>query len=301
MKDLRKQLQLLPKADVHNHLHLSGAFQLLKEHNSSIDFTIPPSFDGFDGMMRFIEQHINALIRSSADVILLMDIAIRSAIADNVERLEASVDLGLIQYFDDSLDEFIGAIRKLELRYEKEIVFRPEIGIKKNSPLEQVYGDGLACIESGVFTGVDIYGRETDEDLSGFKELFQAAKALNKKTKVHIGEFTDYRAVEKAIELLDPDEIQHGIGASGSDRTLDMIRERGIRINLCPRSNVALGAVAGIWEHPVRKLYDAGLNITINTDDLLLFGATITDQFADLVELGIFSLDEINKIRKNAF
>ncbi|MBT8205217.1 MAG: hypothetical protein KJO20_07575 [Eudoraea sp.] len=301
MTNLRKQLRMLPKADVHNHLHLSGAFQLLKEHNSSIDFTIPSSFEGFDGMMRFIEQHINTLMRSSEDVLMLMEIAIRSAIMDNVTQLEASVDLDLVRYFDNSLDEFLMIVRQLKHRYGDHIDFRPEIGIKKDCPMEIVYSNGMACIESEVFDGVDIYGRETEANLSGFKTLFKEAKAQKKKTKVHLGEFTDHRSVERAVKALEPDEIQHGIGASGSEKTMEMIRERGIRMNLCPRSNVALGAVADSGAHPIRKLYDAGLKITINTDDLLLFGATITDQFTELVQLGTFSLDEIDEIRQNAF
>ncbi|MBT8222603.1 MAG: amidohydrolase family protein [Eudoraea sp.] len=292
---------MLPKADVHNHLHLSGAFQLLKEDYPDIAFEVPASFDGFDGMMRFIVQHINALMQSPEDVTKLMELAIRSAIKDNVIQLEASVDLDLVKYFDNSLDEFQKAVRQLKRRYEDQIDFRPEIGIKKDCPMETVYSNGIACIESEVFTGVDIYGRETDADLSDFKTLLETAKAKKKKTKVHIGEFTNHRTVERAIEALEPDEIQHGIGASGSEKTMEMIRERGIRLNLCPRSNVALGAVVDSGVHPARKLYDAGLKITINTDDLLLFGATITDQFTELVQLGTFSLDEIDEIRQNAF
>ena len=301
MTDLSKQFRMLPKADVHNHLHLSGAFQLLKKYYPGIDFDMPETFDGFDGMMHFIVQHINPLMQSPEDVTKLMELAIRSAIMDNVTQLEASVDLGLIKYFDNSLDDFLKAVGQLKHSYEDQIDFRPEIGIKKDCPMETVYSNGLACIESEVFAGVDIYGRERDEDLSDFKALFKTAKTRKKKTKVHIGEFTDHRSVEKAIEALEPDEIQHGIGAAASEKTMEMICERGIRLNLCPRSNVALGSVKDSSAHPVRKLYDAGLKITINTDDLLLFGATITDQFTELAQLGTFSLDEIDEIRQNAF
>ena len=300
MEDVKKQFWQLPKADVHNHLHLSAGILLLKEQYPGIHFEPPRSYGGFNGMMHFIEKHVNTLMRSSDDVVMLMDMAIRSAIKDHVNRLEASVDLHLVKYFNDSLENFIVAVGDLKQKYKHQIEFRPEIGIKKDSSLEVVYRNGLACIRSDVFNGIDIYGKEADQDLSGFKEIFEEARARSKKTKVHIGEFSDHISVERAIETLDPDEIQHGIRAVDSENTIEMIIDRGIRLNMCPQSNIALGAAKNYSEHPVRRLYDAGVNITINTDDLLLFNATITDQFAELTRQGLFTFEEIDGIRRNA-
>ena len=297
---LRNKLHSLPKADVHNHFHLSGAVDLLREHYPDIQFETPRSFDGFDGMMHFIIQHVNTLMRSSDDVIMLMDIGIRSSINDNVKYLEASVDLGLAKYFDHSLESLINAVGELKEKYRTEIDFRPEIGIKKSSALDEVYRDGIVCIESEVFTGIDLYGEETYQDLSGFKEIFQEARAKSKKTKVHIGEFTEARSIVHAIETLGPDEIQHGIRAADSEETIQLILDRKIRLNICPHSNVALKAVSSLKEHPIRKLYDKGVSITINTDDHLLFNSTITDQFEDLIQQGMFTFEEIDEIRKNA-
>ena len=300
MTDLRKELQSLPKADVHNHLHLSAAVGLLNSHYPDAQLKTPSTYDGFEGMMHFIIQNVNILMRSPQDVINLMDMAIRTSIGDNVKRLEASVDLGLAKYFDNNLDALIDAVGTLKAKYKTEIELRPEIGIKKSSELEEVYGDGMACIESEVFDGIDLYGKESDQDLSGFKEIFQEAKARSKKTKVHTGEFLDANTVVHAIHTLEPDEIQHGIHAVHSVEAMELIRDREIRLNLCPHSNVALGAVDSLAVHPIRKLYDAGVKITINTDDLLLFHSTITDQYLALIEAGMFSLSEIEEINAAA-
>ncbi len=300
MEEQKPNFQELPKADVHNHLHLSGGFMLLKEKFPHIDYRIPESYDGFDGMMRFIQEYINPLMKTSEDVIMLMDLALRSAIDDEVKLLEASVDMQLLKYFDDSLEEYLSAIRSLKYKYKNQLEFRPEIGIKKDSPLDMVYQMGRACIQSDVFEGIDLYGKESDEDLTGFREIFDQARKLSKKTKVHIGEFTDHRSVEKAIIALEPHEIQHGIRAADSENTMKMIVDRGIRLNICPQSNIALGAAEDYSTHPLRKLYEAGVRITINTDDLLLFGATITDQFTQLFEQGLFTFEEIEGLRRNA-
>jgi len=300
MDDLRHKIQSLPKGDVHSHLHLSAGIDLLKVKYPKLDLSVPQYYKGFEGMMLFIEQHINTFMTSSEEVINLMDIGIKSSMADNVTYLEASIDINLFRFFNNSVHEFIEAVDRLKKNYLGKIDFRPEIGIKKDSPTEIIYESGMQCIESGVFNGLDIYGNEKDWDLSGFQELFLYAKTKKLKTKVHIGEFSGHETIEKAIEQLEPDEIQHGIHAAESNNTMHMIVERGIRMNVCPQSNIALGVVANIYAHPIRKLYDSGINLTINTDDLLLFNATLTDQYVNLIEHDIFTLKEINEIRKNS-
>jgi len=300
MNDLRRKIQSLPKGDVHSHLHLSAGIDLLKDEYPKLDLSVPQYYKGFEGMMLFIEQYINTFMTSSEKAINLMDIGIRSSMADNVTCLEASIDINLFRFFNNSVKELIEAVDRLKMKYLGQIDFRPEIGIKKNSPSEIIYESGIQCIESGVFDGLDIYGNEKGMDLSGFQELFLYAKTKKLKTKVHVGEFSGHETIEKAIELLEPDEIQHGIHAAESGNTMHMIVERGIRINICPQSNIALGAVADIYAHPIRKLYDSGINLTINTDDLLLFNATLTDQYVNLIEHDIFTFEEVNEIRMNS-
>ncbi|WP_086478130.1 amidohydrolase family protein [Arenibacter amylolyticus] len=300
MDSIRHKIQLLPKGDVHSHLHLSARLDLLKAQYPHLDLPLPQYYDGFMGMMEFINQHIKPFMSSSEKAIALMDLGIRSSIADRVTRLEASVDLNLIRLFGNSIKEFIEAVEGLKQKYVGVIDFRPEIGINKDSSIDLINGLARCCFESGVFYGLDIYGNEKGRDLSGFRQLFLNAKYKNLKTKVHIGEFGGPETIEEAIMHLEPDEIQHGIHAVKSAKTIQMILERGIRLNICPQSNIALGAVADLHTHPIRKLYDAGINLTINTDDLLLFNASLTDQYISLMEQGVFSFNEIDGIRLNS-
>jgi adenosine deaminase len=252
-------------------------------------------------MMKFIEQNINAFMTTSENVIDLMDLGIQSCIADNVTYLEASVDVNLYKFFNNSVDAFIKTVDQLKEKYQDQIDFRPEIGINKDSSQETINEIGMQCVDSGVFNSLDIYGDENEQRLDGFLNIYKYAKTKNLKTKVHIGEFSDHNTIENAIELLEPDEIQHGIRAVDSNATRQMILERRIRLNLCPQSNIALGAAADYLSHPIRKLYDSGIKLTVNTDDLLLFNASLTDQYMDLIKQGVFSFEEMNEIRLNAF
>jgi adenosine deaminase len=301
MSDLRRQIGRLPKSDVHNHLHLGGSIKALREKYSHTNIAIPKYFNGLDGMIDFIYNNLNKIMLTSNDVIFFMENAIKSGIDDNVENLEASVDINLTKFFDNSIEKLIDVVYELKRKYKSQIDFRPDIGINKDCTMDKVYSDGLVCVNSGVFNGIDIYGKESNRKLDGFVKIYNSARNRNIKTKVHIGEFSDCQTIEEAIFLLNPDEIQHGIMAANSENTMDMILNNNIQLNICTQSNISLGSVKNISEHPIRKLYDHGIKITINTDDLLLFNATITDQFIDLIENSMFSLDEIESIRKNGF
>ena len=298
---MRNKIHKLPKADVHNHLHLGGSIANLKNKYPDAKILIPTIYDGLDGMIDFIYGELNNVMTTSEDVIFFMENAIESSIEDNVSLLEASVDIGLARFFKGSIDEVIDIVSELKDRYKSKINFQPDIGINKDLPIEKVYSDGQRCISSGVFSGLDIYGKEDNQNLEVFQKLFNSARENNLKTKVHIGEFSDALSIENTIELLKPNEIQHGIRAVDSVKTMDMILENDIRLNVCPQSNLSLGSAENVTNHPIRRLFDYGIKLTVNTDDLLLFDATVTDQFVHLLEKKIFSFEEIDSIRKNGF
>ncbi len=297
----KDDLLKLPKADVHNHLHLGGSQKKLLDKYPNAHINFPKKYDGFEGMIDFIYGSLNKIMLTKSDVINFMEIAIESSIDDNITLLEASVDVGLCRFFDDSIDDVIAEVKRIKEKYKSKIDFKPDIGINKDLPIDQVFFYSEVCINSGVFNGIDIYGKEANQDLTHFKEVFKTAKQNSIKTKAHIGEFSNPKSIEDIIELLEPDEIQHGINAVNSDKTIDLIFERNIRLNICPQSNISLGAVKNITEHPIRRLFDRGINITVNTDDLILFNSSVTNQFHTLLKHNIFTFDEINSIRKNAF
>lgn len=86
---------------------------------------------------------------------------------------------------------------------------------------------------------------------------------------------------------------------------MDLIKERNIRLNICPSSNYILGAVRDMERYPARKLYDKGIVLTINTDDLLLFDSGVSEEYLYLYKLRLFDIEELNErelneMRKNA-
>ncbi|MBN1969720.1 MAG: hypothetical protein JXR48_07830 [Candidatus Delongbacteria bacterium] len=115
--------------------------------------------------------------------------------------------------------------------------------------------------------------------------------------KVHVGEFGVASDIVEVIDLLELDEIHHGIAAVNSKKCMNFIRENRIILNICPMSNIMLQRVKNYSSHPTRKLYDARINVTINTDDLTIFNAIISDEYINLYRNDVFSIDELNQIR----
>ena len=111
-----------------------------------------------------------------------------------------------------------------------------------------------------MFKSVDLYGQDIGKDLKPFVQFYDMFKDFGLKTKVHIGEFSDYESINYTIKLLAPNELQHGLSAVDS-------KNNNIRLNICPTSNILLGAVTNIKKHSIRQLFDYGIKVTVNTDD----------------------------------
>ena len=120
--EIRDTFLKLPKADVHSHLHLAGSQKRFKEKYPEANLTFPKSFDGLSGMIDFIYRQLNTILVEGKDVINFMEIAIESAIDDNVTLLEASVDLNLARFFDGKVEKIIEITRHLKEKYKSTLL-----------------------------------------------------------------------------------------------------------------------------------------------------------------------------------
>ncbi|MDA3939003.1 MAG: adenosine deaminase, partial [Spirochaetia bacterium] len=130
---------------------------------------------------------------------------------------------------------------------------------------------------------------------------YRAAKKAGMKLKAHAGELLDADFVRKSVDVLELDEVQHGISAAGSKEVMRFLQERKIRLNICPSSNIQLCQVDSYKTHPIRILLDNGIKVTVNTDDAIIFGQKSSDEYFSLFETGLYSAEELNEIRLNGF
>jgi adenosine deaminase len=152
----------------------------------------------------------------------------------------------------------------------------------------------IAYRDRGV-VGVDIAGPESDGFRpTDYRTLFRRARRQGLGITVHTGESGPVEEVAEVIEKLEPDRIGHGVKSAYDRRTMAMIRERGITLEICPTSNLNSRVVSS-WDE-FRWIFDTfrrnGIRYTINTDGPEMLKTYIRDELASLSRHGILSVEE---------
>jgi adenosine deaminase len=160
----------------------------------------------------------------------------------------------------------------------------------------------IAWRDRGV-VGIDIAGPESATyRVADYKRLFRRARQYGLGITVHTGESGPVEEVGRVIDQLEPDRIGHGVKSAYDPRTMAMLRERGIVLELCPTSNLNTGVVAS-WEE-FRWIFDQfhrnGVRYVISTDGPEMLKTYIRDELATLGRLGILSLDQQQQVAATA-
>lgn len=288
MKDLQDYIDH-PKVDSHNHLNLGMHYNSYVQWAGSPIPNFPRPLNGLDEMHSIISRYTRPRCQSSEDVVDLVDMSINAAINDGVKVLEGSIDIGFVVHFNENTDFFLRTVTDIVNKYADRIEIRPELGLGKTFDKDKISRWAPELIDSGIFKSIDLYGPEVENGIDEFKFIFEQAERLGIKKRAHVGEFSDAKSVRRFVEFFDLHEIQHGIGAAQDESVLKLLADRKIRCNVCPQSNVMLGAVPSLKEHPIKKMLDAGVPISIGTDDLLFFGQTVSQQIFTLVSQAIIT------------
>lgn len=165
--------------------------------------------------------------------------------------------------------------------------------------------DGMRTAEMAVYgrdhgvVALGLGGLETGFPPELFPAPFAYARAHGLHSVPHAGEASGPESVWGALRSLQAERIGHGIRAIEDPALVEHLRERQIPLEVCPTSNVCTGVVASITEHPIRRLFDAGVYITVNSDDPPMFNTTLTDEYLVLAREFGFTADEIERLVLN--
>lgn len=133
-----------------------------------------------------------------------------------------------------------------------------------------------------------------------FERVFAKARDAGLQLTVHAGEALGPESVWDSLRLLKVDRIGHGVRAIEDPALVAHLAANKIPLEVCPTGNIRTGIYRSYKEHPVRKLFEAGVPITINTDDPTFFRVTLSQELSALTALG-FSRDEIQSLIANSF
>jgi aminodeoxyfutalosine deaminase len=154
-------------------------------------------------------------------------------------------------------------------------------------------------VRDGV-VAIGIGGAEDRGPAIWFADLYREARDRGLRLTAHAGETCGPESVWQALAI-GAERIGHGIRSIDDPRLVEHLRDRQIPLEVCITSNVRTGALGSLREHPVRRLFDAGVPIVLNTDDPALFACTLTSEYELAAREFGFTAEELAQITRNGF
>jgi adenosine deaminase len=148
--------------------------------------------------------------------------------------------------------------------------------------------------------GFGIGGDEAGGPAKLFPDIFREARDVGLHGVAHAGEACGPESIRDAVELLGAERIGHGLTALGDASVMALLRERRIPLEVCPSSNVSTGLIARFEDHPLPQFLEAGLVVTLNSDDPAMFGTSLQEEFFQAARCFELSRETLAGLCRNA-
>jgi len=289
-----------PKADLHNHFVLGGSRAFLRRHTGREIRPLNQPIHSMDEMHAWYARNLGASFETPEGRRLLIRAAFAQAKEDGVTVLEIGEDVwGLDAFFHGDVEELVTAFESARREIAPETELRLQIGLSRHceiSYLEDCLSHFWGC---KAFYSIDLYGDELAQPIENFRSIYRRAKAEGLRLKAHVGEWGTAEDVRKAVECLELDEVQHGIAAAEDPSVIRFLVNHHVRLNVTPSSNYLLGRVEDLKTHPIATLYRSGVDVTVNSDDVLIFDSDVSKEYLRLYQSGCLLAEELDDIRMN--
>lgn len=296
----------IPKAELHRHLELSLRDSTIKEIASQFGFDLSKegSFEHHFKILEPMKDLGSALHKFLDTQKLLANEEILERIAyeacedafnEGIKILELRYAPTFVALNHDHLnfqgihDAFVRGAQRAEKDFPMAVGF---IGIlQRILPVEENLKVVDFIIENkNTFIGIDLADNEVGFDPGPFAPCFEKAKAAGLHVTVHAGEALEKDSEQnilESIQKLHAERIGHGIQCHRNPDVLDYVVKNKIPLEVCPTSNILTGAVANIDAHPIKKLLDAGVFVTISSDDPGIFNKNTLEEYELLHSVGV--------------
>lgn len=315
------QLRSLPKTDLHRHLDCSMRWSTVVEIAKDLKLDLGP----IAGLSRS-EFLVTEQMRDLESVLKKFL---------NTQKVLASEEILTRLAYEACEDAFNDNVLLLELRYAPTFISEGH----SNLNFEQIHkslAKGLAMAEEkfGIATGligivqriksleegekairffidhkseyigVDLADNEEGFDPKPFGSIFAQAKKAGLHITIHSGETPHAKAgqwILDSIEILGAERIGHGVQCIRHPEVMQVLKQKQIPLEVCPLSNWLTQAFSSFADHPLRKLFDLGVPLTLNSDDPGVFASTLTDDYELAQRYHGFGPDQFKILNQTAF
>jgi len=295
-------LRQLPKAELHLHLEGSVEPETLYELDPSTpieELRALYQYADFDAFLKAFGA-VGKRLRTPADYGLIARRLLERLAGQNVRYAEIMIAAGVVLWKGQEIGPIFDAIveaaqgSEVETRWIFDAV--RQFGVE---PAMQVAEWAAERQDRGV-VAFGIGGSETRGPAEWFKEVFAFARREGLRLHAHAGEGTSPQSIWSALEI-GAERIGHGISAVEDEALMLHLRERGIPLEICVTSNLVTGVVRRVEDHPVRRLFDAGVPIVLATDDPAMFRCSLVGEYELVVREFGFGEAEVRGVVENGF
>jgi adenosine deaminase len=318
MKNLDPKYNEIPKAEIHCHIEGAVRTQTIIDVAKEYDLELPAYEAGE------LDQHVKVYdqLRDLQAVLEAFDIFQNSITSPLVfERIS-------LELFEDCAKQ---NVKLFEVRFSPDWAFhRHDLDwdacleglLRARERAEREFGmvigiiaitsrgmGAASCIKTvdwairhkKYILAVDLADGETLFPISDFAKPILKAKEAGLKVTIHTGEDTPASAVVETIKAVGPDRIGHGIHIIEDMKAVELVKARGITLEVNPWSNYLTNSVPTIEAHPLRKLFDLGVRVTINSDDPEVLDTNLNNEYRIAHEILGMSMDEIATCNRFAY
>ncbi|GAB4520257.1 MAG: adenosine deaminase [Anaerolineae bacterium] len=313
---MQEAVQTMPKIELHRHLEGSLRLTTLLDIALAEGVQLPTPVYSVEDMRPYVQmmpheprswQHfmhkftvLRQFFLSEAIIRRIAREAVEDAARDNVKYMELRfTPYALSHLINCETREVVSWVCEAvqAAAQEQQIMVRLIVSVNRHESVEIAEEGAQAAIDHqhlGV-VGLDLAGIEPGYAAHPFRQVFKRARSAGLGITLHAGEWQGAQSVWDAISNIGADRIGHGIRTLEDSGIMQVLIERGIALEVCPSSNVETGAHSDLSSHPLPQLIAHGVKVTINTDDPLVFGVTLSDELRRAVEYMPLTLDDLKR------
>jgi len=289
--NLEQFVRSLPKAELH--LHIEGSlepemvFSLARKHRAALRYpsveALRAAYD-FGDLQSFLDIYYEgaSVLREAEDFHALTAAYLKRAHADGVVHAEIFCDPQTHTArgvpMQAVLEGIAGALEEAEatLGVSSRLIV---CFLRHLSEADALSTLDAALKYRSLFHGVGLDSSEKGHPPSKFRRVFERARAQGLVPFAHAGEEGPPEYIEEALDLLKVVRIDHGVRCEEKPALVERLRAQGVPLTVCPLSNVKLKVFRRLEEHNLKRLLDAGLCVTVNSDDPAYFGGYVLDNY----------------------